>query len=227
VYFTIIMGVTVLVVLTGMYHGNFDNFADALRYGLFQVVAIITTTGFGTHDFDVWSHFGRGLLLMLMFVGGCAGSTGGGMKVIRHILFVKILRVEIERAYRPNVVRPLRLGGKVIEDPNLHNNILVYFALILAIFIWSWIFVVAWEPDRTWKAVGQGDQAEHKLLDSASAVAATLNNIGPGLGTVGATQNYGHFSEGSKLLFVVLMMIGRLEIFSIVVLFVPGFWRSR
>ena len=115
----------------------------------------------------------------------------------------------------------------MIEDGSIHNNILVYFALILAIFIWSWIALVAYEPDSTWAATASADAAQHKLIDSASAIAATLNNIGPGLGTVGATRNYGHFSEVAKLLFVVLMMIGRLEIFSVLVLFVPKFWRNR
>ena len=222
VYMGIIAFVTLLVVVVGLLSSDFAGLAEALRYGLFQVVSIMTTTGYGTRDFDAWNHFGRGMLLMLMFIGGCAGSTGGGLKVIRHILFVKILSLEIEQSYHPTVVRPLRLGGKPVEDPDLRKNILVYFALILAIFVFGWMFVITFEPDATW-----GDQSQHKLLDSASSVVATLNNIGPGLGTVGATKNYGHFSWWSKTLFLWLMMIGRLEIFSILVLFAPGFWRTR
>ena len=101
--------------------------------------------------------------------------------------------------------------------------LLALFALILAIFMFSWMFVITFEPDTTW---GE-EESQHKLVDSASAVAATLNNIGPGLGTVGATQNYAHFSPLAKLLFTLLMMIGRLEIFVILVLFLPGFWRSQ
>ncbi|MCB9921612.1 MAG: TrkH family potassium uptake protein [Planctomycetaceae bacterium] len=221
-YLAVIFGVTALIVLTGMKHGDFESVGQAFRYGVFQVVAIITTTGFGTHDFDQWSSFGRGVLFLLMFVGGCAGSTGGGLKVIRHILFLKIMRLEIEQAFHPSVVRPLRLGGTSVDDPDLRKNILVYFGLILVIFVFSWIFVVAVEPDATW-----GTNIEHKLIDSASGVASTLNNIGPGLGTVGATQNYGHFSSLSKFLFVWLMMIGRIEIFAILVLFMPSFWRNR
>jgi trk system potassium uptake protein TrkH len=221
-YTGIIAVVTVLVVLVGYSSDDFGSLIGALRFGLFQVVSIMTTTGFCTADFDAWNHFGRGVLFMLMFVGGCAGSTGGGLKVIRHVLFVKVLRLEIEQSYHPSVVRPLRLGGKPVEDPELRKNILVYFCLILAIFSFGWMFVILFEPDATW-----GDTTQHKLLDSASSVAATLNNIGPGLGTVGATQNYSHFSWWSKILFLWLMMIGRLEIFSILVLFVPGFWRSR
>jgi trk system potassium uptake protein TrkH len=138
------------------------------------------------------------------------------------VLFLKIMRLEIEHAYHPSVVRPLRLGGKPVDDPQLRHSILVYFSLILVIFVFSWMFIVTVEPDVTW-----GATIEHKLIDSATGVAATLNNIGPGLGTVGATQNYGHFSPLTKLLFVWLMMIGRLEIFAILVLFSPGFWRSR
>jgi trk system potassium uptake protein TrkH len=221
-YIGIIAGVTVLVVSVGMIHRDFADWASGFRYGLFQVVSIMTTTGYGTHDFDQWTNFGRGVLFLLMFVGGCSGSTGGGLKVIRHVLFVKILRLEVEQSYRPSVVRPLRLGGQPVEDRDLRKNVLVYFSLILAIFMFGWVFVFTFEPDGTWEG-----QTEHKLLDSASSIAATLNNIGPGLGEVGATRNYGDFSWWSKTLFVWLMMIGRLEIFAILVLFVPAFWRSR
>ena len=227
-YVAVIGGITLLIVVSGLYHGDFDgtSFGDrlgqAIRFGLFQVVSIMTTTGYGTHDFDRWSSFGRGVMFLLMFVGGCAGSTGGGLKVIRHILFLKIMALETEQAFHPSVVRPLRLGGTPVEDPELRKHILVYFGLILVIFVFSWLFIVAFEPDATW-----GTTIEHKLIDSASGVAATLNNIGPGLGTVGATQNYGHFSSPTKILFVWLMMIGRIEIFAILVLFMPSFWRNR
>ncbi|MBN2474675.1 MAG: TrkH family potassium uptake protein [Pirellulales bacterium] len=200
--------------------------ATATRYGLFQVVSIMTTTGFCTDDFDRWNSFGRGVLLLLMFVGGCAGSTGGGLKVIRHILFVKILHLEVEQAFHPTVVRPLRLAGKPVEDQELRRTILVYFGMILAIFIVGWLFTITAEPDSTWIDYGHG-QAEHKLIDAASCVAATLNNIGPGLGVIGATKNYANFQWYTKLLFIWLMMIGRLEIYVILVLFIPGFWRTQ
>ena len=223
-YMIIILAVTGLVVLIGMRHGDkdFDSIFSALRYGSFQVVSIITTTGYGTSDFDQWNQFGRAVLLALMFVGGCAGSTGGGMKVIRHVMFAKILRIEIERAFHPRVIRLLRVGGKVVEDQDLRRNVLVYFAIIGVLFVGSWLFVVTVEPDSTW-----GPAVENKLLDSASVVSATLNNIGPGLGIVGSAENYSLFSGGAKILFVWLMMLGRLEIFSILVLFVPSFWRDQ
>ena len=228
----IIFGVTAMVMAFGMWNvsagdeADFASWRSALRYGLFQVVSIMTTTGYGTHDFDGWNSFGRGVLFLLMFVGGCAGSTGGGMKVIRHILFLKIMKQEIEHAYHPTVVRPLRIDGQPIEDPDLRHNILVYFGLILVIFVFSWMLLVTWEPDTTWQN-GSESTLENKLIDSASGIAATLNNIGPGLGTVGAKRNYAHFTTQSKLLFTWLMMVGRLEIFVILVLFMPGFWRNR
>ncbi len=147
------------------------------------------------------------------------------MKVIRHVLFVKILGMEIERSYHPSVIRPLKLGDNVTTDPELKNQILLYFGLISFIFMLSWIALVAIEPESTWTNVGQ--PVQNKLIDSASAVAATLNNIGPGLGTVGAKQNYANFTSLSKLLFTFLMMLGRLELFAVLVLLLPGFWRSR
>ncbi len=221
-YAIAIILVTAAVMGFGIYHGDFGGLSSALRYGLFQVVSIITTTGYGTDDFDSWNNFGRGILFLLMFIGGCAGSTGGGMKVIRHVLFILILRQEIERVFHPRVVRPLRLGGRRLDDPELKRNIMTYFSLILILFINSWLFMITMEPDSTW-----GNDPSAKLIDCSTAVAATLNNIGPGLGTVGATQNYGHFTGLSKTLFVWLMMIGRLEIFSIIVLFMPSFWRDQ
>ncbi len=200
--------------------------ATAFRYSCFQIVSIVTTTGYGTHDFNRWSQFSRGLMFLLMFVGGCAGSTGGGLKVIRHVLFIKILHLETEQAYRPSVVRPLRLGGQPLEDRDLRKNILVYFCLILTIFIFSWVTLISMEPDATWETGRESSRLDNKLIDSASAVAATLNNVGPGLGTIGATENYAHFSQPSKLLFTLLMMLGRLEIFPILVLFLPNFWKA-
>jgi len=254
-YIWIIVLVTAGVVIFGMRSGDagFESVGSALRNGLFQVVSVLTTTGYGTADFDSWNNFGRGSLLLLMFVGGCAGSTGGGMKVIRHLMFYKIMRHEIERSHRPRVVRLLRIGSSTVDDPNLPHGILVYFCMILAIFVVSWLLLVTFEPASTWgddspaKAtaeVAAEDLSENtnladttrssddktstldeKLLDCASAVAATLNNIGPGLGVVGATENYANFSQGAKMLFVWLMMLGRVEVFSVLVLIFPTFWR--
>ena len=254
-YLGIMLVVTIGVIYFGVRAGDagFEGAGSSLRYGIFQVVSVMTSTGYGTADFDSWNNFSRGSLLLLMFVGGCAGSTGGGMKVIRHILFFKVLRREVERAHRPRVIRSLKVGESLVDDPNLIHGIIVYFCMIVSIFVVSWLLLITLEPDSTWGVQPPAAQAsprgetvpidplapnqvadsinaqqgtlDQKLLDSASAVAATLNNIGPGLGVVGSTKNYANFSQGAKLLFIWLMMLGRVEVFSVLVLVFPTFWR--
>ena len=126
------------------------------------------------------------------------------MKVIRHVLFVKIMRMEIEQSFHPKEIRLLKLGGKPTDDQTLRHSILIYFCLVCSLFVFGLLFVVMFEPDLTW-----GMTPENKLIDSASAVASTLNNIGPGLGIVGPTQNYSNFSDLTKTLFIGFMMLGR------------------
>ena len=222
-YVWVIGVVAVAIIIFGVSHGDadFSTAEESFRNGLFQVVSIITTTGYGTANFDQWNDFSRAMLLLLMFIGGCAGSTGGGMKVIRHILFVKILGMEITHAYQPKQVQLLKISGKTADDQTLRHLILVYFGLIALLFVFGFLFIMMFEPNLTW-----GADPSNKLIDSASAVVATLNNIGPGLGVVGATENYSNFSFLSKSMFVWLMMLGRLEIFPILVLLAPRFWRD-
>ncbi|QDT39111.1 TrkH family potassium uptake protein [Stratiformator vulcanicus] len=198
------------------------SWTESLRHSLFTTVTIITTTGFGTVDFTEWSEFSKGLILLLMFVGGCSGSTSGGLKVVRFLLFFKIIRLEIERAYRPNVVRPMKVFG-VTVDKEMRHDVVVYFSLILFVFVSAWMVLNVIESDRQWEN-GEDVKAE-KLIDCASAVASCLNNIGPGLGVLGPHNNYSGFSPQGKLLLTLLMLLGRLELFAILVLFVPDFWR--
>ena len=226
VYIGIILVATGLLTVSLLVHENYDTLHEAVRHAAFMAVSIMTTTGFGTEDFHQWNEFAKGLLLLLMFVGGCAGSTGGGIKVVRFILFQKIIRLEIERAFRPNVVRPLRIFGKKV-DPDLRHDVVVYFALVLVIFIVSWMTLAAIEPDTQWETSGPEHSTSEKLLDCASAVAATLNNIGPGVGVLGPHKNYSGFSSQGKLLMALLMLLGRLELFAILVLFAPSFWRTQ
>lgn len=221
-----LLGIATLAIgLSLWWHQIYPGLGLAIRHGLFASVSIMTTTGFGTEDFTHWTEFAKGLLFLLMFVGGSAGSTGGGIKVIRCVLLLKILRIEIERAFRPNVVRPLRLGGAVISD-QIRQDVGIYFCLIMLIFAFGWLTLIAIEPDDQWS--GQlGNSTAEKLLDCGTAVAATLNNIGPGLGVIGPAGNYGEFSQQGKLLLTVLMLLGRLELFVVLVLFFPRFWRLQ
>lgn len=223
-YMAVLFGAAALAVCFGLYYKDFDSLGSAVRYGLFQVTSILTNTGFGTHDFNQWNEFGRGLLFTLMFIGGCAGSTSCSIKVIRYLILVRALSLEAEKAYRPSVVRPLRIGGEVVGS-GIVGDVVVYFTFFFLIAVIAWLLLLAVEPDTTW--VKEGADVHEKLMDCASGVAATINGVGPGLGTIGATRNYAHFKPLSKLIFSALMLLGRLEILPILVLLAPAFWRSR
>ena len=233
VYLIVMFSVAALVIVVLWVKGGLGaqgepisyGLGDSVRYGLFQVVSIMTNTGFGTHDSDQWNSFSRGVLLALMFVGGCAGSTSCSVKVIRYILLFKILWLELEQVFHPTVVRPVRLGGKPLQDPGTRNDVVLYFAVFAVIFVIGWLSLVALEPESTWTEADR--PAREKLIDCASAVAATLNGVGPGLGIVGESENYAHFQGQSKFVLIWLMLLGRLEVFVLLVLFVPRFWRAR
>lgn len=221
--FLIIISVSTCA-LTAVLYGSqvYGSIATSARHACFNVVSVMTTTGYGTEDFAQWPEFTRAILILLMFVGGCSGSTGGGVKVIRFLVLWKVLKLEGERAFRPNLVQPLRLAGGRIDD-SVGRDVLVYFCLIAVIFGTSWAGLLALEPGHQWR----GESAAEKLADCAGAVAATLNNIGPGLGICGPHGNYSAFSESSKLLLSMLMLFGRLELFAIIVLFIPRFWKVQ
>ena len=194
---------------------------SAVRHAAFNVVAIMTTTGFGTENFAQWPAFSQAILVLLMFVGGCSGSTGGGIKVIRFLVLWKVLKLEAERAFRPNLVQPIRLAGKRIDE-TIAKDVIVYFCLLGVIFVASSGILLALEPISQWDR-----NSSAKLVDCCSAVAATLNNIGPGLGVCGPHGNYTHFTDAGKVLLTFLMLLGRLELFAIVVLLIPAFWKTQ
>ena len=186
-----------------------------IRDALFQVVSIQTTTGFCTADSDAWGFAAKATLLTLMFVGASAGSTGGGIKVVRVIIAAKVILAELEHYYRPSVVRTVEVGKHAI-DPDLKRNVLVYVMGIALLFALGTVALMLLESSRG-----------VDITTAASASAATLNNIGPGFARVGATHNYAWFSDPSKIVMSILMVLGRLEIFTILVLFTPRFWREN
>jgi len=197
-----------------------SGFWPTLRHSLFTVVSIQTTTGFGTADFDQWDFPAKMLLITLMFVGGCGGSTGGGIKVIRVVVLAKVLWAELEAVFRPNVVRTIRVGQSTV-DAQLRSATLVYFLLIGIIVVVATGLVIWLETPAKIEALG-GDPA----ATAFSAVVATLNNIGPGLDLVGPTRNYAWLSHPTKVLLTVTMVLGRLELYAFLVLLVPGFWKE-
>lgn len=188
------------------------SFGLALRESLFQVVSIMTTTGFASADFDRWPHFSRLMLIFLMGVGGCAGSTAGGIKVSRWLLFFKTVRLEIINAFRPNQVIALQLNGNLV-DASLRTQTVFFVALAGVTVALGTGLVSLLEPALN-------------IETSLSAVMATLFNIGPGLGVVGPTQNYFHFAPVTLVLLSLLMVLGRLEFFALLVLFIPSLWRK-
>ena len=186
----------------------------AIRHGVFTTVSIQTTTGFCTADFNKWSFIPKATLILLMFVGASAGSTGGGIKVIRVLVAFKIMVAELERAFRPNVVRAVRVG-QIAVSPELRLATIAFVLGHLLLFGAGAALMMVFEQS-------QGIS----VTTAASASVATLCNIGPGLGAVGAVENYAWFGPLSKITMSLLMALGRLEVFAILVLFVPRFWRS-
>lgn len=192
-----------------------ESFVAALRDSLFQVVAIQTGTGYCTIDFELWPFGPKAILVALMFFGGMAGSTTGGLKVVRVIVLYKILRAEFERVFRPQVVKPVRVGGNAL-DPEVVRSVPIYMLMVLLIFVVGSITIMLIEPTGT-----------ISYASAASATISTLMNVGPGVAAVGATDNYGFFSDPSLLIMSLLMVLGRLEVFALLVLLAPRFWMDR
>jgi trk system potassium uptake protein TrkH len=218
-FLIIIVAVTLMIGLDLKFNRSGYSIAGALRSAGFQVVSIITTTGYGTDDFNQWPTLSRWLLIVLMFIGGSAGSTAGGIKLIRLIIFVKIALHEIERTFRPHVVRPLRVSGKTIDE-DVRRNISAYVGHIFIIFFTSTILLLLIQNESV-----VAPDAQLDLESAFTAVIATLNNIGPGLNMVGATENFAFFNAPAKLFLSLLMILGRLEIMVLLCLFIPSFWR--
>ncbi len=188
----------------------FPSYFDGLRTSAFQVVSIMTTTGFGTANFDAWPEFSRLMMLLLMFLGGCAGSTGGAMKQIRILILFKYAYRELRQMLQPKAVIPIRVGEKTVPD-SVAKNILGFVIIYIAIFIVSSLFMTLLGLD---------------LTTAISSVAATIGNIGPGLGQVGPVCNYSEIPQIGKLYLSILMLLGRLELFTVVLCFIPEFWQN-
>lgn len=184
--------------------------ASALRDASFQVATIITTTGFSSVDFDKWNETARLVLVLLMFVGACAGSTGGGIKVSRFVILFKTLIKELDSYIHPKSIRKIKMDGKPIEH-DVVRAVNVYFITFISVFVVS-LFIVSTE--------GKG------LVTSFTAVAATINNIGPGLDLVGPTQNFSIFKDFTKYVLMFDMLAGRLELFPLLILFHPAAWKD-
>jgi trk system potassium uptake protein TrkH len=187
----------------------------AVRHAIFQVVSIMTTTGFGSTDFALWPSLAAMVLVALMFVGGSAGSTSGSIKVVRHIIVAKILRRELDETVHPEIVSPVRINRRMVDDPTL-RAVLTFVLLYVGIFSAGAIGLVI-DATRTDTSVTP--------FEAIAAAATTLGNVGPGFGFAGPFGSFDEFSPLSKVIMIVLMWLGRLEILPIVILLTPRFWR--
>ena len=207
-YFGIVACAVAIITATtaSFYHSA----GRALHEAFFQVASIITTTGFGTTDFDLWPSAPKTVLVLLMLIGACAGSTGGGFKVSRLVIAMKNAHKEFKLFLHPNMVCKVKMDGKSV-DLSVTRSINIFLVLYVLIFAVSNLLV---------------SLDGYDLVTNFTAVAATFNNIGPGLAMVGPTQNFGFFSNFSKLVLIFDMLAGRLEIFPLMMLFYPPTWRK-
>lgn len=188
----------------------YESFSEVLRHAAFQVGSLITTTGFSTTDFNLWPQTSKTILILIMFIGACAGSTGGGMKVSRFVVLFKTVAKELDSYIHPKSIKKINMDGKPVEHEVL-RSINVYFITFITVFVVS-LLIVSFDG--------------HDLVTNFTAVTATINNIGPGLNMVGPTENFGFFSNLSKYVFIIDMLAGRLELFPLLIFFHPAVWQD-
>jgi trk system potassium uptake protein TrkH len=210
-YLVLLALVTLAVTGSLLYNLQAPDISTALRNAAFQVVSVSTTTGFVTADYDKWSNFSRILIVAVMFIGGCAGSTAGGIKVSRFMVFFKNFRRQMIHTFRPNRIIPVRINGVPLTDSYL-AEVGFFLALVGFIVALGSLAMAVLEP-------------AFDLVSSFGAVIATLFNVGPGLGAVGPSCTFAGLGSTTYLLLSVLMVMGRLEILAAMVLFVPALWR--
>ncbi|MFH5884726.1 TrkH family potassium uptake protein [Halalkalibaculum sp. DA3122] len=209
-FFTLVILGGTLVVSFSLVMFNSYSLGEALRYGSFQVVSIVTTTGFGTSDYELWYPLGAFTLFLLFFTGGCAGSTSGGIKMIRWLIILRNTMREIKQIIHPKAILPIRIGDKIV-DPNIQRTVLSFFIFYILIFGMGTLIISAFGYD---------------LLSATGASIACLGNIGPGWGAFGPTNNFAHVPYLGKWVLIMLMMIGRLEVFTVLLIFTPTFWKQ-
>ncbi len=208
-YLFVTIGVSVFIALIHQPHVNFS-FAETFQQSLFHVVSLVTTTGFVSSDYENWAVFSRMIFFILLFVGGSAGSTGGGIKVVRHLLLFKNGYYELKRLLHPRAIIPVRLNGKAVSS-EIILNVQAFFILYILIFVFASILLSLIGVD---------------FISSVGAVATCLGNIGPGIGTVGPVANFNHLPDIAKWILSFVMLLGRLELFTVLIIFTPFFWKK-
>lgn len=207
--FLIIVGVAITIITINI-ADLYENVVEALRHSAFTVASLISTTGFSTTDFNLWPELSRTLLVLIMFIGACAGSTGGGIKVSRLIILFKGMAKELQTMVHPRQVKKIKMDSHTI-DHEIVRSVNVYMVAYLMIFAVSLVMI---------------SFDNHDLITNFTAVAATINNIGPGLELVGPIANFSFFSAPTKIVLIFDMLAGRLELFPMLLLFTPATWKK-
>lgn len=210
-FYVLLIVVFTTVIGFSVYNRTELGLERSFRDSLFMVVSVITTTGFVTADYTIWGPAVSVLFLLFMFFGGCAGSTSGSVKIVRHIILLKNSFLDLKRQLHPSAIIPVRLNGKAV-DQSITYNVLAFIILYIMVFCISTFLFSLSGVD---------------ILTSAGAVATTLGNVGPGLGTVGPVFSFSHISVAGKWFLSFLMLIGRLELFTVLILFTSYFWRQQ
>lgn len=210
-YLLIMLCAAVATTAMLMYDRSSADAMHAFRDAAFSVVSIMTTTGFSTDDFAAWSALPQMILLVLMIVGGCSGSTAGGVKVMRFIIAFRLCMQSVERSFRSRIVRPIKINGRTLGERPA-NEVITYVSLIGLITMSSCVLASSFEP-------------HHAVDTSLSAVLACMFNVGPGIAEVGPTQNFDFLHPHTKLFLSLLMIMGRLELYAILALFLPSLWK--
>ena len=205
-----IFAVSTVVMSINVLH-MYPSYGDALRDSAFTAAAIVTTTGFAVADFNLWPELSRGIIFLLLFVGGMAGSTGGGFKISRVMLLFKMVRREFRKLLRPRSVSTVTIDGKVVEEETL-RSVAIYF-MIYMICIGATFLLISFEP--------------FGIESNLSAAISCMNNVGPGFGLVGPMGGYSDYSAFSKIVLSVAMLLGRLEIYPILIALIPSAWRRK
>jgi len=208
--FLVILGASSLLIALNI-RSMYGSFGESMRHSFFSVSSIMSTTGFATENFDMWPAFSQTLIVLVMIIGACAGSTGGGIKVSRIIVMWKLIRREMSTALHPKQVKKISMDGQIIER-DVVRSIYGFFFCYILLFVISMVIL----------AIDGND-----LITNFTSVAATIGNVGPGLAKVGPIGNYGFFSPLSKLMLTFNMLAGRLELYPMLLLFVPSTWKKR
>jgi len=209
VYFFTFLFISILICLNVNYYGLYNWSLESLRHSMFSTISILSTTGFGTENFELWPNLSQSTIFILLFIGGSAGSTTGGLKILRTVLIFKYLLYEMKKMIHPNGIYNIKIGNRIVEEDVVKNTLGFYLFYIFIFVLGAFIF----------------SSFNIDLMTSLSASASAIGNIGPGLGDIGPTENWGFLPSELKILSSFLMLLGRLEIFTVMVLFSRIFWK--